>query len=101
MPPAACRFESHREHVDLQFTLTGVESIDWIPRSTLKQDGEFNLDHDVGFWLPPSEPVTTLIQFPRRFAVFYPEDAHRPKGRVPGTEKVRKLVIKVSVKMLV
>lgn len=99
-PREQCRFESHREHVDLQFTLSGIESIDWCPRSQLKPDGDFSLDHDVGFWLPPTEPVTSLVQSPRRFAVFYPEDAHRPKVNTTTPEKVRKLVIKVPVKML-
>jgi YhcH/YjgK/YiaL family protein len=92
------RFESHERYVDLQYTLSGLEGIDWAPRSSLKPDGPFA--NDVQFWLPPSEPVTTLCQCPRRFAVFYPSDAHRPKVRLGSKDHVRKLVVKIEKELL-
>lgn len=87
------RFESHREHVDLQFTLSGGECIEWCPRCALEPDGPF--ENDVQFWLPPPTPVSSLVQTAGRFAVFHPEDAHRPKVAMPTHSGVRKLVIKV------
>ena len=93
----AARFESHREHVDLQYTISGTEGIDWCPRGELEPDGPFA--NDVQFWLPPATPLVTLIQSPGRFSVFYPSDAHRPKVDVGGG-RVRKLVIKVHLKLL-
>jgi len=95
-----CRFESHREHVDLQYTISGAEIIDWAPRSMLQPDGDFSIEKDVGFWQPPAEPVTGLIQRPGCFAVFYPEDAHRPKVRIAASEPIRKLVVKIPVRLL-
>jgi len=92
------RFESHEAHVDLQYTLSGGESIDWIPRPLLQPDDPF--DHDVQFWLPPPEPVTTLAQTAGRFAIFFPADAHRPKVRLSGHDRVRKLVIKIHQRLL-
>lgn len=94
---AAARFESHREHVDLQYTISGTEAIDWCPRSELQPDGPF--ENDVQFWLPPVTPLATLVNSPGRFAIFYPGDAHRPKVRV-GAGRVRKLVIKIHLKLL-
>ncbi|MBN9692319.1 MAG: YhcH/YjgK/YiaL family protein [Verrucomicrobia bacterium] len=92
------RFESHEAHIDIQYTLKGVEGIDWIPRSALQPDGPFG--NDVQFWLPPPEPVTTLAQSAGRFAIFFPSDAHRPKVRLPGHDRVRKLVIKIHQRLL-
>lgn len=92
------RFESHEAHIDLQYTLSGGELIDWIPRGTLQPDGPFA--NDVQFWLPPPEPVTALIQTAHRFAIFFPSDAHRPKVRLAGHDRVRKLVIKVHQRLL-
>ena len=100
LPADQCRFESHREHVDLQYTIAGREIIEWAPRGTLRPDGDFSVERDVGFWLPPEGPSTALVQVPGHFAVFYPEDAHRPKVRIPGHPHVRKLVIKVPVRLL-
>jgi YhcH/YjgK/YiaL family protein len=94
---AVARFESHREHVDLQYTLVGEEGIDWCPRSELQPNGPFA--NDVQFWLPPTTPFATLVNSPGRFAIFYPGDAHRPKVNV-GPVPVRKLVIKVHLNLL-
>lgn len=94
---AAARFESHREHVDLQYTIAGEEGIDWCPRAGLTPDGPFA--NDVQFWLPPVTAFTTLRNSPGRFAIFYPGDAHRPKVGI-GSPRVRKLVIKVHLKLL-
>lgn len=91
------RFESHREHVDLQYTLAGVEGIDWCPRSELLPDGPFA--DDVQFWLPPTTRFATIVNSPGRFAIFYPGDAHRPKVDA-GPSPVRKLVIKVHLRLL-
>lgn len=93
----AARFESHREHVDLQYAISGTEGIDWCPRAELVPDGPFG--DDVQFWLPPATPITTLESSPGRFSVFYPSDAHRPKVRIQSVH-VRKLVIKVHLKLL-
>ncbi|HRI12992.1 MAG TPA: YhcH/YjgK/YiaL family protein [Verrucomicrobiota bacterium] len=87
------RFESHQEHVDLQFTLFGGEAIEWMPRGQLGPDGPFA--NDVQFWLPPPDPITTLAQTAGRFAIFFPADAHRPKVRLTGHDRVRKGVIKI------
>ena len=94
---SAARFESHRQHVDLQYTLAGTEGIDWCPRGELQPDGPFR--DDVQFWLPPATPFVTLVNAPGRFAVFFPSDAHRPKVRLADPH-VRKLVIKVNMRLL-
>ena len=97
VPREEARFESHREHVDLQYAIEGTEGIDWCPRAELLPDGPFG--DDVQFWLPPTTPFTTLVSCPRRFSVFYPDDAHRPKVRI-GSGHVRKLVVKIHTKLL-
>jgi biofilm protein TabA len=96
VPREEARFESHREHVDLQYAIAGTEGIDWCPRDELGSDGPFG--NDVQFWLPPTAPSTTLVSSPGRFSVFFPEDAHRPKVRILSC-RVRKLVMKVNVRL--
>lgn len=94
LPREQARFESHEEHIDLQYTLAGEEAIDWHPRAGLQPDGAFG--SDVQFWHPPATPYATLIHAPRRFSIFFPGDAHRPKVRA-HEPSVRKLVIKIRV----
>ena len=95
---AEARFESHERYVDLQYTLLGAEAIDWLPRSELLPDGPFA--NDVQFWLPPTGPLSQLVQTTGRFSIFYPDDAHRPKISVPGFPTVRKLVIKTALSLV-
>ena len=90
-----CRFESHEEHIDIQYTIQGGEIIDWIDRGQLEPEGPFA--NDVQFWKTPADSVSyaSLHQLPGRFAVFLPADAHRPKVRDPQSASVRKVVIKI------
>ncbi len=97
IPRSEARFESHREFVDLQYTLEGDEEIDWSPLAGLVPDGP--MDQDLQFWLPPASGWSTLCQPSGRFAVFFPGDAHRPKVR-HSTQRVRKVVIKVRARLL-
>lgn len=98
VPPNEARFESHRAYVDLQYTISGAEAIDWIPRDVLVENGAF--ENDVQFWMPPKDGFSRIIQWPGRFSIFYPEDAHRPKLAVGNEPKVKKLVIKTLLSIL-
>ena len=89
-----CRFESHREHIDIQYTISGIETIDWIDREALQPDGPFG--NDVQFW-HPSGDYTPLTQAAGRFSIFFPSDAHRPKVAHGGAAPIRKVVIKIPV----
>lgn len=92
------RFESHREFVDLQCTLEGEEIIDWCPSHKLVADGA--MEEDVQFWLPTETPYTPIFQAVRRFSVFFPTDAHRPKVRAMS-DRARKVVIKVRLGLVI
>lgn len=89
-----CRFESHREHIDIQYTIAGIETIDWIPREALSPDGPFG--NDVQFWHPAAD-YTPITQAAGRFSIFFPGDAHRPKVIHGQPAHVRKVVIKIPV----
>ena len=90
----SCRFESHEEHIDIQYTISGSEVIDWVDRGMLQADGVFA--NDVQFWLPPlNGAYSSLLQSPGRLAIFLPSDAHRPKVNNPQNVNIRKVVIKI------
>ena len=98
LPREQCRFESHREYVDLQYTIQGEEIIDWIDRDSLFPESHF--ENDVQFWKSPEGPCTALLQTPGRLAIFYPADAHRPKVTARDAGVVKKVVIKISIQVL-
>jgi YhcH/YjgK/YiaL family protein len=90
-----CRFETHRDHVDVQVGISGGERIHLAPRATLEVATPWNEAEDVVFYQPPSADPETVSLAPGRFLVFFPDDSHRC-GTHDGThDRILKLVFKV------
>lgn len=99
-PVEQCRFESHRKYVDIQWVITGNERIDTAFIRELDLDSRYDLDKDVVFWKDRTNATvlhTVLSQ--GSYAVFYPNNAHKPcMNPYPGREgKVKKIVGKVRI----
>lgn len=99
LPREECRYESHRQYVDLQYCIHGGELIDWHLASSLTLDGPFDSDKDVQFYEPGSS-LTTLHMVPGSFAIFFPSDAHLPKRADNRHRSVSKLVIKIAHRLV-
>ena len=86
-------FETHRKYIDIQFTVSGCDTIGWEEQARCTSDPKgSNTDKDVEFYTDRSTlwiPVSS-----GRFAIFYPEDAHA----LLGTDAfLHKVVIKVAI----
>lgn len=53
---AACRYESHRRYIDLQYCIRGAELIQWHPTSDLTASDDYNSTKDVNHYAAPAEP---------------------------------------------
>jgi YhcH/YjgK/YiaL family protein len=93
---AESRFETHRRYVDLQYTLAGSETIDWAPRETLANDGDYDAAKDLLFH-HPGPVLGSVVKAAGFFSIYTPVDAHRGKIRAAGFESVFKLVVKIPV----
>ena len=93
--PEDALFEAHRRYADIQLILEGSEKMLVTDVSPLIPDAPFQEESDIGFYRDGARAVT-LSFAPGDFAVFFPEDAHKPccRDRDPFS---RKLVIKVRV----
>ena len=86
----ATRIEHHRRYIDIQYVVSGEETIGWRDTATCSEpDGNFDSSRDVGFFLDP--PLFSAKIPAGCFAIFLPEDGHAP---LQGTEAVHKVVIK-------
>lgn len=90
------RWECHDEYIDLQYVIDGhTETIDYASRDSLarwekKPDGDIYFSDDGSCGLP-------LPVKPGFFAIFFPQDAHRPAQGKAGEESV-KIVYKIPCK---
>lgn len=94
--PRDCRFEAHREYIDIQYVFEGAEGMGWAPVDELDVDEEYDPQGDVGFFRTPVNSTTIAVR-PGWFALFHPSDAHAPGIRLPESESVRKVVVKVHI----
>jgi len=94
-PETVRSFEAHRRYIDVQFILAGRETIFWVPTEELAATGDYSDEKDIVFL--SGEARARLQLTPGSFAVFYPEDAHKPNCAWDAPERVRKVVVKVRL----
>jgi len=101
-PEEERKLEGHKKFIDIQFEIKGreewigVESIFDSPRALESYE-----DRDLYFFESHREKESKVYFTEGRFAVFFPEDLHRPlcQGR-KGKEILRKAVMKVPVEKM-
>lgn len=100
-PAVDCRFEGHREMIDLQYMIRGGELIDWVLKQELQADGDYLAERDFQYYHRPScPPLTRLHLRPRHFAIFFPEDGHCPMIHDGTHDSVFKAVVKIHRSLL-
>ena len=90
------KFEAHKKYIDIQMVIDGTEGCYYLPVEGLAEDGPFIPDRDVGFY-----KGRDTICFPLEagmFAVFFPQDAHKPSCDFEGKKsKNHKVIFKIMV----
>lgn len=92
--PQDCRPEAHVTYTDIQYIVSGNESIGFATLNNQPIESEYNSEKDIIFFSCETSP---LILESGMFAVFFPQDVHRPGMQVDGPEKVKKVVVKVRL----
>jgi YhcH/YjgK/YiaL family protein len=91
------RFEAHKKYIDIQIILEGKEYCYYQPAEGLEPDGEYIHDRDVIFF-KGGENICSFLLEPGMFAVFFPQDAHKPSCDFNGK---RSTVHRSTLKVLV
>jgi YhcH/YjgK/YiaL family protein len=94
-PPAEKKWEAHRNYLDIQYVAEGREVMSWAPVGRLTPAAPYNPEKDVVNF--QDAPGSDLQVEKGGFAIFYPEDGHKPGVQSGASAKVRKIVIKVRV----
>jgi biofilm protein TabA len=96
-PAAENRFEMHLLYADVQYLVRGAELMQTARMKDLTPLTEYDNKGDYIFY-KTSGPTTDLIVQAGEFAVFYPNEAHRPSCSYEGYKgMVKKLVFKVKI----
>ena len=99
---ASSKFESHVKFADVQYIFSGEESMDVTDLSLVGDVvDKYSPLKDIAFYADPRAgtcPIQHLALRHGMFAIFFPEDAHKPCLMTGGTvSRVTKLLIKVPI----
>lgn len=94
VPEVQKDFESHERYIDLQYVIEGAEKMLWSQRELLSIKTPLDKAKDVEFY-SGGENACAVVVRAGEFAVFYPQEAHKPGCCVTTPETVRKIVIKM------
>ncbi|MFC1508865.1 YhcH/YjgK/YiaL family protein [Candidatus Omnitrophota bacterium] len=85
--------EIHKKYIDIQFGVDGVNEFGWKPaEECVTVTKPFDDVDDFGFF--GEDPDIWITVQPGQYAIFFPWDAHTPKG---GTGNLHKLLVKVAI----
>lgn len=86
------QLEGHRKYLDIQFVISGDESMGWRSSAGLPSAMAYDAKRDLEFF--EGEPESVLRVPPGSFAIFLPTDAHLP---LIGEGPIHKVVVKVAI----
>lgn len=94
--------EVHRRYAELQFMAEGTEYMGYYPDKGDNRVLEDCLkEKDTLYYQEnPSSEEKMLLMTPGTYAVFFPEDVHRPFCQTEAPARVKKVVIKIALDIL-
>ena len=95
------RPEVHRRYIDIQFLAWGEEKIGIAIEygETIKFSESLLEQRDIIFY-HDSEHESFIEMIPGSYAIFFPQDVHRPACNKNATTAIRKIVVKVALAAL-
>ncbi len=94
-PSAQRAFEAHRTYADLQFVAVGEELIFHSPLKKLRETTPYSATNDAALYAGDDD--SSLLMGSGRFAIFNPNDGHKPGCVWRSSSPVKKVVIKIRL----
>lgn len=94
---ANAKFEGHRRYIDIQYMVSGTETMRFADVSKLAEMTPYNPEKDCAFY-QDSHKATGAVLEQGEYAIFFPHDIHMPGVSVQETPApVKKIVVKVKL----
>ena len=90
-------FESHKNVIDIQCPIIGLERVFWSPITDMKVKKSYDNIKDITLYGEPLLPPRYVDIGDRVFAIMFENDGHSPKHCVKHSELIKKSTIKVSI----
>lgn len=90
-------YEAHRDYIDIQYLISGIERIGYMPLEYLKETISYNKEKDIAFFKDEYGASQYLLLGNGYFTILFPQDGHMPQLAINAPMKVKKVVVKVKV----
>ncbi len=90
-PVESCKYEGHRDYIDIQYVVSGRECIGWAPISDMKEQ-EYIESKDQYIMRGEGELIPIRSQ---QFMILFHDDIHMPCVICGKSEPIEKIIIKV------
>ena len=95
--PENGKFEAHKNYIDIQFIVSGIETMGVMDISKATSKTTYNPEKDVEFY-HDSEKAGSCVVEENEFGIFFPWDVHKPGLAYNGVSiPVKKIVVKVKM----
>ena len=91
----SAKYEAHKNYIDIQYMIKGVENIGVASSEDCMTCIEYDEDKDLEFFDYNGDTEEMIILKEGDFAVFYPQDLHKPSLKHGNISSVKKVVVKV------
>ena len=89
-------FETHKNYIDIQFIVSGIEVMKATDISNLKETAPYNPERDVTFYEDYDKATVGVVE-EGMYGIFFPWDAHKPGLAFDSNpDAVKKVVVKVK-----
>ena len=93
-PTSACKWESHKKYIDIQFIVAGQEKMGFSESAKVFVVEGYNKNKDCTIYKGNGN---FLIANEGHFALFFPADVHMPGMAINIPKEIKKVVMKVKV----
>lgn len=97
LPWEDAKFEAHENYTDIQYIISGKETLSYAPVDALTEKVPYNPDKDVIFY-DNSNPGHQAVVGAGEYMIFFPWDGHKPKAAAGEPCEVKKVVVKICEK---
>jgi len=99
-PKAEKKAEAHGKYIDIQYIAQGNEVIGFAPFSPESEVKENLLEQKDAIYYKSVKGEMELIMSDGMYAVFFPDEIHRPGCNYEGGGQVKKVVVKIAMSSL-
>lgn len=94
IPWEEAKYESHHNYTDIQYMISGSETMTYARVDELAEKVPYNDEKDVVFY-DNENPGLKVVVKAGEYMIFHPWDGHKPKAAAGEPAQVKKIIVKI------